>query len=74
MNLNLYKIKNTRIKTHSSIKSDFWVSVHPITFAIYTPIGFKSIAITIGIYPLVSVNGIISKIIISKYQKVSLNI
>ena len=36
--------------------------------------GLGSIAKQYGIDPLVSVNGIISKIIISKYPKVSLNI
>ena len=48
--------------------------VDPITLAIYTPIGFKSIAIPIGIAPLNSVNGSIAKSIISKYPKVSLHI
>ena len=48
--------------------------VEPITLATYTAIGFKSIAIPIGIAPLSSVNGTMAKSIISKYPKVSLHI
>ena len=48
--------------------------VEPITLATYTAIGFKSIAIPIGIAPLSSVNGSMAKSIISKYPKVSLHI
>lgn len=48
--------------------------VDPITLTIYTPIGFKPIAIPIGIAPLSSVNGSIAKNIISKYPKLSLHI
>ena len=48
--------------------------VEPITLATYTAIGFKSIAIPIGIAPLSSVNGSMAKSIISKYLKESLHI
>lgn len=41
----------------------------PNTLTIYTRIGFRSIAIPIGIAPLSSVTGIIDKIIIFKYSK-----
>lgn len=41
-------------------------NVDPITLAIYTPIGFKSKAIPIGIAPLSSVIGTIDKNIILK--------
>ena len=48
--------------------------VEPITLIIYTPIGLKSIEISIGIAPLNSINGSIAKNIISKYHKVFLHI